>query len=260
MASITAETHGAARLIRYANPPRHYMTAEGAGLILAAVQAAVADPVIRVLVLAGTDDVFVRHYDVAEIIAVGEVVRAGQLKPEDFERGGFADMIQAVFYSPKPVIAAINGVCMGGGFELALACDLRIAGNQVPLIGLPETRIGIFPGGGGTQRLPRMIGEARALEFILRGQTVDAEGALALGLVNAVAADAVTDALALAAELSARGAEGLAHAKRLVRGALTWGLVDGTREEQHGFHAVLKADSAMAEMNDFLANGEDITR
>ena len=260
MASITAETHGAARLIRYGNPPRHYMTAEGAGLILAAVQAAVADPVIRVLVLAGTDDVFVRHYDVAEIIAVGEVVRAGQLKPEDFERGGFADMIQAVFYSPKPVIAAINGVCMGGGFELALACDLRIAGNQVPLIGLPETRIGIFPGGGGTQRLPRMIGEARALEFILRGQTVDAEGALALGLVNAVAADAVTDALALAAELSARGAEGLAHAKRLVRGALTWGLVDGTREEQHGFHAVLKADSAMAEMNDFLANGEDITR
>jgi len=260
MASITAETHGAARLIRYDIPPRHYMTAVGAGLILADVQAAVADPAIRVLVLAGTDDVFVRHYDVAEIIAVGEVVRAGQLKPEDFERGGFADMIQAVFNSPKPVIAAINGVCMGGGFELALACDLRIAGNQVPLIGLPETRIGIFPGGGGTQRLPRMIGEARALEFILRGQTVDAEGALALGLVNAVAADAVTDALALAAELSARGAEGLAHAKRLVRGALTWGLVDGTREEQHGFHAVLKADSAMAAMNDFLANGEDITR
>jgi enoyl-CoA hydratase/carnithine racemase len=260
MASITADTLGQTRLIRYANPPRHYMTAEGAGLMLAAVQAAVADPAIRVIILTGTDDVFVRHYDVSEIIAVGEAVRAGQLKPEDFERGGFADMIQVVFNSPKPVIAAINGVCMGGGFELALACDLRIAGNQVPLIGLPETRIGIFPGGGGTQRLPRMIGEARALEFILRGQTVDADGALALGLVNSVAADAVTDALALAAELSARSAEGLAHAKRLVRGALTWGLVDGTREEQHGFHAVVKTDSAMAAMKDFLANGEDITR
>ena len=151
------------------------MTAEGAGLMLAAVQAAVADPAIRVLVLTGTEDVFVRHYDVAEIVAIGEAVQAGQLKPEDFERGGFADMIRAVSESPKPIIAAINGVCMGGGFELALACDLRIAGNQVPLIGLPETRIGIFPGGGGTQRLPRMIGEARALEFILRGQTVDAK-------------------------------------------------------------------------------------
>lgn len=260
MANVETETHGATRLIRYANPPRHYMTAAGAGLMLAAVEAAVADPAIRVLVLTGTEDVFVRHYDVAEIVAVGEAVQAAQLKPEDFERGGFADMIRAVFESPKPVIAAINGVCMGGGFELALACDLRIAGNQVPLIGLPETRIGIFPGGGGTQRLPRMIGEARALEFVLRGQTVDAQGALALGLVNAVAADAVAEALAIAAELSARGAEGLAHAKRLVRGALTWGLVDGTREEQHGFHAVLKSESAMTAMKDFLANGEDITR
>jgi enoyl-CoA hydratase/carnithine racemase len=260
MAEVTTETLGATRLIRYANPPRHYMTAEGAGLMLAAVQAAIADPAIRVLVLTGTDGVFVRHYDVAEIVAVGEAVRAGHLMPEDFERGGFADMIRAVFNSPKPVIAAINGVCMGGGFELALACDLRIAQNRVPLIGLPETRIGIFPGGGGTQRLPRMIGEARALEFILRGQTVDAEGALALGLVNSVAADAVAEALALAAELSTRGAEGLAHAKRLVRGALTWGLEDGTREEQHGFHAVLKANSAMAAMKDFLATGEDITQ
>ena len=260
MPHVTVESHGATRLIRYANPPRHYMTAEGAGLMLAAVQAAVADPDIRALVLTGTDDAFVRHYDVSEIVAVGEAVRAGQLKPEDFERGGFADMIQAVFNSPKPVIAAINGVCMGGGFELALACDMRIAQNRVPLIGLPETRIGIFPGGGGTQRLPRMIGEARALEFILRGQTVDAEVALELGLVNAVASDAVAEALKLAGEFASRGAEGLAHAKRLVRGALTWGLEDGTREEQHGFHAVLKADSAMAAMKDFLATGEDITR
>ncbi|MGA1342769.1 MAG: enoyl-CoA hydratase/isomerase family protein [Hyphomonas sp.] len=260
MANVQAETHGAARLIRYVNPPRHYMNAEGAGLMRAAVEAAIADPAIRVLVLTGTHDVFVRHYDVAEIVAVGEAVRAGQLKPEDFERGGFADMIRAVFDSPKPVIAAINGICMGGGFELALACDLRIAQTEVPLIGLPETRIGIFPGGGGTQRLPRMIGEAKALEFILRGQTVNAESALALGLVNAVAADAVAEALAIAAELSARGAEGLAHAKRLVRGALTWGLTEGSREEQHGFHAVLKAGSAMAAMRDFLATGEDITR
>lgn len=260
MAEVTTETYGAVRLIRFANPPRHYMTAAAAGLILAAVEAAITDPVIRVLVLTGSERVFVRHYDVAEIVAAGEAVRAGQLKPEDFEGGSFADMIRAVSGSPKPVIAAINGVCMGGGFELALACDLRIVAEDVTLIGLPETRIGIFPGGGGTQRLPRMIGEARALEFILRGQIVDAGAALALGLVNAVAADAVSEALAQGGELSARGAEGLAHAKRLVRGALSWGLEEGTREEQHGFHAVLKAESAMAAMRDFLETGEDITR
>jgi enoyl-CoA hydratase/carnithine racemase len=260
MATLTQTTQGAARILRYANPPRHYMTAEGSALIRDAVLAAAADPAIRAIILTGTDDVFVRHYDVGEIIAVGEAVRAGQLRPEDFERGGFADMIRAVFEAPKPVIAAINGVCMGGGFELALACDLRVAAASVPLIGLPETRIGIFPGGGGTQRLPRMIGEARALEFVLRGQTVDAAGSLSLGLVHAVVDDALTHAMSWASEFAARGAEGLAHAKRLVRGALTWGLADGTREEQHGFHTVLLADSAMAAMRNFLATGEDITR
>jgi enoyl-CoA hydratase/carnithine racemase len=260
MASVTTKTSGAVRLIRYANPPRHYMTAEGSGQMLAAITEADSDSAIRAIILTGTDDVFVRHYDVSEIIAVGEAVQAGALKPEDFEQGGFADMVRAVFETPKPVIAAINGVCMGGGFELALACDLRVAASSVPLIGLPETRIGIFPGGGGTQRLPRMIGEARALEFILFGQTVDAAKALDLGLVHAVANDAVAHATVWANELAGRGAEGLAHAKRLVRGALTWGLVEGTRQEQHGFHNVLKADSAMAGMREFLETGEDITR
>ena len=260
MASVSTETLGAVRLIRYANPPRHYMTAEGTGQMLAAVTDAINDPAIRAIILTGTDDVFVRHYDVSELVAIGEVVQAGGMKPEDFEQGGFADLVRAIFDSPKPVIAAINGVCMGGGFEISLACDLRVAASSVPLIGLPETRIGIFPGGGGTQRLPRMIGEARALEFILFGQTVDAAKALDLGLVHAVAEDAVAHATDWANELAGRGAEGLAHAKRLVRGALTWGLVEGTWQEQHGFHTVLKADSAMAAMREFLETGEDITR
>ena len=204
MASVSTETLGAVRLIRYANPPRHYMTAEGTGQMLAAVTDAINDPAIRAIILTGTDDVFVRHYDVSELVAIGEVVQAGGMKPEDFEQGGFADLVRAIFDSPKPVIAAINGVCMGGGFEISLACDLRVAASSVPLIGLPATD--------------------------------------------------------WANELAGRGAEGLAHAKRLVRGALTWGLVEGTRQEQHGFHTVLKADSAMAAMREFLETGEDITR
>lgn len=260
MAAVTTETKDAARIIRYANPPRDYLTAEGCGALLEAVNTAVEDADIRVIIIAGGGEAFIRHYDVAEIIAAGEGVKAGALGPEDFEKGAFADLMSAISGAAKPVIAAINGVCMGGGFELSLACDLRIAGRDVELIGLPETRIDIFPGGGGTQRLPRLIGEARALEFILRGQTVDAETAGQMGLVHHVADDAVALAVEIAAELAARGPEALAIAKRLVRGALGAPLEEGLRAEQHGFHEALKSDRAMAGMQRFLDEGEDITR
>jgi len=151
------------------------------------------------------------------------------------------DLIAAV---EKPVIAAINGLCMGGGFELSLARDLRIAGRDVAAIGLPETRIGIFPGGGGTQRLPRIIGEAKALEMILRGLTVTGPGAYELSIVHEVVDDPFARALELAAELGSRGAEGLAFAKRLTRAALDLPLAEGLAEERRSFGAVMRTASA----------------
>lgn len=100
--------------------------------------------------------------------------------------------------SPKPVIAALNGVAFGGGLELALVCDMRVAAAHVE-IGLPETTLGIIPGAGGTQRLPRIVGEARAKEMILTGRPIRAEQALAWGLVNRITpagTNVVDDALA----------------------------------------------------------------
>lgn len=100
--------------------------------------------------------------------------------------------------SPKPVIAAINGVAFGGGLELALVCDLRVAAKHA-MIGLPETTLGIIPGAGGTQRLPRVVGEARAKEMILLGRRMSADEAFAWGLVNRVTPegrDVVEDTLA----------------------------------------------------------------
>ena len=133
---------------------------------------------------------------------------------------------------------------MGGGFELSLACDIRIASPGVEAIGLPETRIGIFPGGGGTQRLPRVVGEAKALEIILRGLTFSSEEALRIGAVHEIAADPVARALEMAAEWDQRGAEGIAYAKRLTRAALDRPIAEGLADERRSFGAVMRTASA----------------
>ncbi len=259
MAEVKTETKGGARIIRYANPPRHYMTAEGAELLAAAVSEAAADDSIRAIILTGTDDVFVRHYDVAEIVAAGEAVASGAIGPDAFESGPFVALLDACTEAPKPVIAAINGVCMGGGFELSLACDIRVAANSVHEIGLPEVRVGIFPGGGGTQRLPRLIGEAEALDFILRGTVVDASEAHRLGLVQDLAVNALKRSLEIAEEFESKKPEGIAAAKALVRGAFDRPLSEGLMAERHAFHDVLKTDNAMAAMREFLDGDGDIT-
>ena len=250
---VTTEQRGGALIARYANPPMSYMTGPGTEALLRVVQQAAADPAVRVLILAGGQDgVFVRHYDVSEIVGFASAVKAGVTKAQDYETSLFAQLTDGIVAAPKPVIAAINGVCMGGGFEIALACDLRIAGEGVEAIGLPETRIGIFPGGGGTQRLPRVVGEARAAELILRGLALPAREALAFGLVNEVAADPLARALEIAREMEARPAEGIAQAKRLVRSALDRPLAEGLADERRSFHEVLRDEAGVAAMQRFV--------
>ncbi|MER3602929.1 MAG: enoyl-CoA hydratase [Thermus sp.] len=119
---------------------------------------------------------------------------------------------------PVPTIAAINGYALGGGLELALACDLRVASRTAKL-GLPEVGLGLIPGYGGTQRLPRLIGRGRALDLIFTGRHVGAEEALALGLVNRVGEDALEEAKKLAVQILKNAPIALALAKEsLVRG------------------------------------------
>ena len=222
------------------------MTAAGAGAMLAAVRRAADDPAVRSIVITGRQPgIFIRHYDVGELAVMSERLGADQplpapRAPSGRPGGHFGELVDLITAAPKPVIAAINGLCMGGGFEISLACDLRIAGRDVTAIGLPETRVGIFPGGGGTQRLPRVIGEAKAVEMILRGLVVDAEAALTLGLVHELADDAEARALEIAAEFDARGAEGLAFAKRLTRAALDRPLAEGLADERASFVEVMK--------------------
>ena len=248
MSLVTTVDRGAVRVITYANPPFGTMTATGSTEMFHAVVAAGEDQSVRVVVITGgLPGIFIRHYDVGELSDAADAVHsvaprgpsASGPQPPGFH--ALTDMIATV---EKPVIAAINGLCMGGGFELSLACDLRIIGNAVTAIGLPETRIGIFPGGGGTQRLPRIIGEAKALEMILRGLTVTGPRALEMGIVHEAVDDPLSRALEIGAELSSRGAEGLAFAKRLTRAALDRPLADGLTDERRSFGAVMRTASA----------------
>jgi enoyl-CoA hydratase len=248
MGLVTVEMKGGAAVVTYANPPLGTMTHAGATEMLEAMRGLAADPKVRSIVITGgLPGIFIRHYDVGEL-SVASDASEGTPVPEAAGRpaGGYLALVDLIAEAPKPVVAAINGLCMGGGFELSLACDLRIASPDVEAIGLPETRVGIFPGGGGTQRLPRTVGEAKALEIILRGLTFDATEALRIGAVHELAADPLARALEIAAEWDARGAEGIAYAKRLTRAALDRPLDEGLADERRSFAAVMRTASARA--------------
>lgn len=248
MSLVTVERRGAAAVLTYANPPFGTMTAKGATEMHHAVAAASADPAVRAIVITGgVPGIFIRHYDVDELAVMSEALRGPPPPQSDAPREpGFLEMVDALVAAPKPVIAAINGLCQGGGFELTLSCDIRIAAPDVESIGLPETRIGIFPGGGGTQRLPRVVGEAKALEIILRGLTFDGTEAHRIGMVHELSNDPLARALEIAAEFERKGAEGVAYAKRLIHAALDHPLSEGLADERRAFLDVMRTDSARA--------------
>jgi enoyl-CoA hydratase len=133
---------------------------------------------------------------------------------------------------PKPVIAMINGYCLGGGCELALACDLRIA-SETASFGQPEINLGIIPGGGGTQRLTRLVGEGKAMEMILTGDIIDAQTAYNIGLVNRVvpAADLEAKTMEIANRIAEKSPIALRMAKEAVKLASRSNLDEGLRRE-----------------------------
>ncbi len=140
--------------------------------------AATDDDIGAVIVTGAGDRSFVAGADIEEITGFSA------LEGRDWGRRG-QEMLATIESFPKPVIAAINGYALGGGLELAMACHLRVASSSA-LLGQPEVKLGIVPGFGGTQRLPRIVGKGRALEMLLTGEPVGATRALAMGLVNAV--------------------------------------------------------------------------
>lgn len=170
---------------------------------------AAADSAVRALVITGAGRAFVAGADIAALRDLGDAF-AGR----ETSLGG-QEVTNTLASLPFPTVAAINGFALGGGLELALAADLRVAATGARL-GLPEVGLGLIPGFGGTQRLPRLIGVGRALDLILTGRHVQAEEALQLGLVNRVADDALTAAVALARQAARNAPIALGLAKEAV--------------------------------------------
>ena len=175
------------------------------------------DANIRAIILTGgIDGKFITHY------SVDELARWPPIPPHaraSFPRwAGFHRMLDRIMLMPKAVIAAINGDCMGGGYELALACDFRLAADGPYQIGLPEAVLGILPGGGGTQRLPRLIGRGRALEVMLFGNVYSPRDAERMGMVNRVLAPETLMSFAMgwARTLAKRPPRSVAAIKRAV--------------------------------------------
>jgi enoyl-CoA hydratase len=184
------------------------------------------DDVVRVVVVTGEGDrAFSAGADIREFVDVPTITGFREQRRR-------IDFRQAMDRCPQPIIAAIRGYAFGGGLEMALACDIRIAGDDAQL-GLTEINLAIIPGGGGTQRLPRLVGRGKALEMILTGARLPADEALRIGLVERVvpAAEVKKVALELARTIADKAPVALRYAKEAVVKGLELPLADGIRLE-----------------------------
>jgi enoyl-CoA hydratase/carnithine racemase len=206
-----------------------------------------ADPGVKAVVVFGGDKAFAAGADISEF--------RGQKEARDVAQA-FRAAFDAVGAIPRPVIAAINGVALGGGLELALACDLRIAADNAR-VGQPEVLLGIIPGAGTTQRLPRLVGPARAKELIWSGRQVKAEEALAIGLVDRVvpAAELEDAALTWAGTFASGPAVALGLAKRAIDAGLDLPLEQGLDLEADVFVEVFGTQDATTGVRSFLEHG-----
>ena len=205
MGLVTVTRRSGTAVMTYANPPFGTMTAAGSQEMLEAFRPLAADREVRaIMITGGLPGIFIRHYDVDELNLMGQTLKDRALPvpaaapPAD----GFLALTDAIFAAPKPVIAAINGLCMGGGFEIALACDIILA-SEAAVFALPEPRVGLAALAGGLHRLPRAIGTKRAMGMILTARRVSAAEGKELGFVHEVTTlgDLMTRAKALAGEI-----------------------------------------------------------
>jgi enoyl-CoA hydratase len=241
-------TRGAVSVIELDNQPLNLVTGEMMERLDAALDELARDREVRAVVVTGAGTrAFCAGSDVKEFAGLAGRVAQGKLLYEKYVYRKLAEL-------PVPTIAAIEGDALGGGLELALCCDLRIASARARL-GMPEVRLGVIPGSGGTQRLPAIVGPARAKELILVGELISAQRAEQIGLVNAVAAEgeALTAATDMAQRIAQRGPTAVREAKRLIERARDHDLDAGLAAELDASDRVFASEDMLEGARAFFA-------
>lgn len=213
-------------LLTIDNPPLNVISERVGREIRDCVTEVEQDDEVVVLIVTGAGRAFVAGADIKEFPSKMARGEAKKMALEHFHTYNRLDFL------PKPTIAALNGLTLGGGLELAMACDIRVAGESAAL-GLPEIKLGLFPGAGGTQRLPRLIGEGRAKELMFMGDPITAQEAWRIGLVNKVVPDdrVLESAFSMAKVLATRTLTALSRIKKAVDKGLEMNLTSGVLYE-----------------------------
>lgn len=209
-----------------------------------ALDALDADPQIGAIVITGSARAFAAGADIKEMAAMSAV---------EMMTNGFSGLFARLARVGKPVIAAVSGFALGGGFELALLCDMIVAAESAKF-GLPEVTIGVIPGGGGTQRLTRAVGKALAMEMILNNRHLSAAEAEKYGLVNRVFPDErmLDEALSLAADIAGRSPLSLRLAKEAINAAFEGSLSETLNDERRLFQLTFASEDQKEGMAAFL--------
>ncbi|MFQ5588598.1 MAG: enoyl-CoA hydratase-related protein [Nitrospiria bacterium] len=229
------------------NPPRNVLTIPLMGELEKAVDEVAQNDAVKAVVIAGAGPIFVAGADIKVIASISS--------PQDGE--ALAKQGQSLFNKieqmPKVVIAAITGYCLGGGMELAMACHLRVAGDRSRL-GQPEINLGIIPGFGGTQRLPRIVGQAKAIELILSGDMINAEEAKRIGLVNKVVpeGEVLKQAMGLAKKLASKSRCALQATLKAVEEGMNEPLSIGLGREAQLFGEICQTEDMKEGVTAFL--------
>jgi enoyl-CoA hydratase/carnithine racemase len=246
---VSFEVTGRVGTVRLSRPPMNALNTQVQEELREVSAQAGADPGVRAVVLYGGPKVFAAGADIKEMAAMGYAEMAARAS-------ALSSAFTAVAKIPKPVIAAITGYALGGGCELALCADFRVAGDNAKL-GQPEIGLGLIPGAGGTQRLTRLVGTSKAKDLIYSGRFVGAAEALAIGLVDKVVPpDGVYEAaLEWAEQFAAGPAMALRAAKAAIDGGLDGSLDAGLALESHLFAALFATEDKRIGMASFVENG-----
>jgi enoyl-CoA hydratase/carnithine racemase len=233
--------------IRLDRPPMNALNGVIQEELRAAAHGASTDDAVRAVVVYGGEKIFAAGADIKEMADMTYAAMAARV-------GALTSSFDSVARIPKPVVAAVTGYALGGGCELALACDWRVASADAKF-GQPEINLGVIPGAGGTQRLPRLIGPARAKDMVMSGRLVDAAEALAIGLVDQVvpnAADVYDAAVARVTPYATGPAAALRAAKMAIDGGLEMDIAAGLAWESQLFSGLFATDDRREGMAAFV--------